>query len=438
MPPAAFDEGLACHNDLNLDNVIFRNGQAVALIDFDLASPGSVGLGRGRRRSALGAVAPRPLHPRRPTRPGRWTRLRTFVEAYGPPELDAEHLVWAVRLNHDWMYRLIEDGAKDGNVGFADYWRQAARRVAATRTWYDGPRTPSWSAPSPRRNAPHARGQGPQSSAAAIRVVVADGGGVALVDHGRGLQVGARSGRPVPTCGTGQAGSSPVSAQAACRAAPTATLSATSVTVTGRPNTAGAICCTAADFAAPPVRIDPLDRSAMLLQHPQAVGQAPQDALDRGPGEIGRHQVGQRQPDQLAGRRGQRRRPLPLQVGHEGQPLAARRGAEGQPGELGEVDVQQRAVADRFRAAFSVQTSGRNAPVASAKPATVPVGSWVWCGLVVKAVPLVPSETTAVPGGQPEAEARRHVVSGARSEPDAVRRLADHGVRGGHRGSRRS
>jgi hypothetical protein len=64
-------------------------------------------------------------------------RLRTFVEAYGPPDLDADLLIWAVRSNHDWMYQLIEEGAKQGNAGFADYWRQAARRLAATRTWYD-------------------------------------------------------------------------------------------------------------------------------------------------------------------------------------------------------------------------------------------------------------------------------------------------------------
>ena len=64
-------------------------------------------------------------------------RLRTFVEAYGAPDLDAELLVWAVRMNHDWMYRLIKEGASEGNIGFAEYWRQAAPRVAATRSWYE-------------------------------------------------------------------------------------------------------------------------------------------------------------------------------------------------------------------------------------------------------------------------------------------------------------
>lgn len=38
--PQEFRSGLVCHNDVNLDNVIFRRGEAVGLIDFDLGSPG--------------------------------------------------------------------------------------------------------------------------------------------------------------------------------------------------------------------------------------------------------------------------------------------------------------------------------------------------------------------------------------------------------------
>ena len=31
---------MLCHNDVCLENVVFRNGHAAALIDFDLAAPG--------------------------------------------------------------------------------------------------------------------------------------------------------------------------------------------------------------------------------------------------------------------------------------------------------------------------------------------------------------------------------------------------------------
>jgi phosphotransferase family enzyme len=136
VPPAPFDTGVVCHNDLNLDNVIFRDGRAVALIDFDLASPGSV------TWDVAGAVRLwSPLRPDRYIHDSRrghsLDRLRTFVDAYGEGDLDAELLVRAVRLTHDWIYRLIKDGADEGNAGFAEYWRQAVRRLAATRTWYD-------------------------------------------------------------------------------------------------------------------------------------------------------------------------------------------------------------------------------------------------------------------------------------------------------------
>ncbi len=34
------DEPVVCHNDVCLENVVFRNGEAVALLDFDFAAPG--------------------------------------------------------------------------------------------------------------------------------------------------------------------------------------------------------------------------------------------------------------------------------------------------------------------------------------------------------------------------------------------------------------
>ena len=135
-PPAPYDGELICQNDPNLDNVIFRRGRAVALIDFDLASPGSFVWDL--------AAAVRLWSPLRSdmyitdSRRGRTLdRLRAFVDAYGA-EVDADFLITAVRLNHDWLYTLVEDGAHEGNPGFADYWREAEVRVTATRTWYAG------------------------------------------------------------------------------------------------------------------------------------------------------------------------------------------------------------------------------------------------------------------------------------------------------------
>jgi hypothetical protein len=63
------------------------------------------------------------------------------------------------------------------------------------------------------------------------------------------------------------------------------------------------------------------------------------------------------------------------------------------------------AAADSTRAALSVHTSGRKRPVASAKPATRPLGSSLGAEWTAKTVPLVPIDTTTSPGLAPSPSA---------------------------------
>ena len=70
------------HNDPNLDNFVFRDGRAVALIDFDLAAPGRPAVGRGGDRAAVGAAALAGGRGRRAAGPGA-ARARILVDAYG-------------------------------------------------------------------------------------------------------------------------------------------------------------------------------------------------------------------------------------------------------------------------------------------------------------------------------------------------------------------
>jgi len=126
---------LISHNDPNLDNVVFREGQAVAFIDFDLASPGS--------RLWDIAAAVRLWAPLRAdvditdARKGRaLERFRRMTDAYGLDQTERANIVDAIRKNHDWLYSIIRSGADHGNAGFADYWEQAAPRVDRTRHWY--------------------------------------------------------------------------------------------------------------------------------------------------------------------------------------------------------------------------------------------------------------------------------------------------------------
>jgi Ser/Thr protein kinase RdoA (MazF antagonist) len=134
-PPRPFAGELISHNDMNLDNVVFRDGRAVALIDFDLASPGS--------RVWDVACATRLWAPLRPevyvddARRGReLDRLRLFVDSYGLADADRERLVTAIRENHEWSYDIVGTAAAHGHAGFTEYWGEARERAERTHRWY--------------------------------------------------------------------------------------------------------------------------------------------------------------------------------------------------------------------------------------------------------------------------------------------------------------
>jgi aminoglycoside phosphotransferase (APT) family kinase protein len=124
------------HNDVNLDNVVFRDGRAVALIDFDLASPGC-----RVRDVACAARLWAPLRPDQyiddPRRGRALDRFRQFVDSYGVTDADRDRMVSAVLQNHEWCYDVVGTAAASGHAGFSDYWVGGAmQRAATTRHWY--------------------------------------------------------------------------------------------------------------------------------------------------------------------------------------------------------------------------------------------------------------------------------------------------------------
>jgi hypothetical protein len=128
-PPAAFGGELVSHNDPNLDNVVFRGGRAVALIDWDLASPGS--------RLWDVACAARMWAPVRPdaqipdARRGQaLRRLRLFVDSYGLAAEARPRLIGAIAENQSWFRRLIQELVAGGHAAFSDYW-ESERRARA-------------------------------------------------------------------------------------------------------------------------------------------------------------------------------------------------------------------------------------------------------------------------------------------------------------------
>jgi aminoglycoside phosphotransferase (APT) family kinase protein len=137
-PPDPYAGELVSHNDPNLDNVVFREGRAVALIDFDLASPGS--------RLWDVACAARLWAPLRPdarirdARRGRTLqRLRVFVDAYGVADLDLARVAAAVQQNQEWFFRLVERHIAAGHTGFREYGRSDVRlRPEDYADWWAG------------------------------------------------------------------------------------------------------------------------------------------------------------------------------------------------------------------------------------------------------------------------------------------------------------
>lgn len=133
-PPPPYGGEIVSHNDTNLDNVVFREGRAVALIDFDLASPGCR-LWDVAATARLWSPLRSPDDVSDARRGHELRRFSVFVAAYGPDDWGAAELVEAVGVNHDWLYAVVRAGGEAGNEGLADYWYQASARIVRTRRW---------------------------------------------------------------------------------------------------------------------------------------------------------------------------------------------------------------------------------------------------------------------------------------------------------------
>jgi hypothetical protein len=132
--PARYRTGLVSHNDVYPANVVFRDGLAVALIDFDLAGPGSAVWDF--------AAAARLFVPLldeadvTDSRQGRaLDRFRIFLAASGLPRTERLLVAEALIANHDWTYAIVTDAATAGHAGFADHWRAIAPSAARARRW---------------------------------------------------------------------------------------------------------------------------------------------------------------------------------------------------------------------------------------------------------------------------------------------------------------
>jgi hypothetical protein len=132
--PARFRTGLVSHNDVYPANMVFRDGRAVALIDFDLAGPGSAvwDLAAAARTWA-------PLFDEQDVsdcRQGRAIeRFRLFLDACELTRAERGEVAEAIIVNHDWTYAIVTEAAAAGHQGFIDYWHKVAGPAARSRRW---------------------------------------------------------------------------------------------------------------------------------------------------------------------------------------------------------------------------------------------------------------------------------------------------------------
>jgi Ser/Thr protein kinase RdoA (MazF antagonist) len=130
---------VVCHNDACPQNVVFRDGEAVALIDFDLAAPGRRlwdVAGAARDWCPLSAPQWRHHHPRDLD---GVSRLRLFARGYGVTEKDSSRLVDTIVLSRRQAMAHIRGQIAAGNPAWTDEWQRTdgERRASADDAWLE-------------------------------------------------------------------------------------------------------------------------------------------------------------------------------------------------------------------------------------------------------------------------------------------------------------
>ena len=129
---------VVCHNDVCLENIVFRDGQAVALLDFDFAAPGRpvydvacmarlcVPLEPPDDSKALGFDDHDPFH-----------RLRVLVDGYGLP-VGAADLFTAIEKSMDRASEFVRGRVEAGDPGFVEMFnrRGGQPRFDRRRRWF--------------------------------------------------------------------------------------------------------------------------------------------------------------------------------------------------------------------------------------------------------------------------------------------------------------
>jgi aminoglycoside phosphotransferase (APT) family kinase protein len=113
-PPSEYSGDIVCHNDWVPDNIVFRDGVAIALIDFDLSAPvdpiWDVAVAIRHWLPVRAECDLEPAH--RGGTPG--PRLSLFCAAYGLTDGDRARLLNAVLGCVEYAYQYVRTKAQAG------------------------------------------------------------------------------------------------------------------------------------------------------------------------------------------------------------------------------------------------------------------------------------------------------------------------------------
>lgn len=137
--PRPGDVPVVCHNDVCPENIVFRDGEAVALLDFDYAAP-------GRRAHDLACFARMcvPVDSDVDARTLGWApadrprRTRLVVDAYGCDATQRAEVLDCLDGTIERGGEFVKRHVDAGEPGFVDMWRQMGgmARFDRRRAWW--------------------------------------------------------------------------------------------------------------------------------------------------------------------------------------------------------------------------------------------------------------------------------------------------------------
>ena len=121
-----------CHNDVCPENVVFRNGEAFALLDFDLAAPGRPGWDLANTARMWIPLRPTELAGER-AHLDPFHRLAVLAAGYGLDSAEHESFVDAIVVSKQLGTRFVERRVRAGEPAFVEAWEQRCGKAGDDR-----------------------------------------------------------------------------------------------------------------------------------------------------------------------------------------------------------------------------------------------------------------------------------------------------------------